>query len=398
MTSLRILLSTLAVGFAAEIGLGGAVGPAHADETRFSTGDVTVEPGIHLTTVVSGLEHPWGMAFLPDGDLLITERAGRLRLVRDGILVVPPVAGVPDVFASGQGGLLDIALDPDFADTRLVYLAYAHGNEEANRLRVARATFDGMALNDLDIIFEVADTKAGTQHFGARLLWLPDGTLLISVGDGGNPPVSFAGADIRLQAQNPGTHFGSVVRINADGSLPADNPLLGQDGALPEMWTIGNRNIQGLALDPETGAVWANEHGARRGDEINRLEPGRNYGWPAATYSRNYGLFATEISPHTSLPDMTGPVFAWVDSTHAPSGLAVYRGNVFPEWNGDLLSGGLVTEDVRRITLDEAGVVQAETSIAIGERVRDVRVGPDGHVYVLTDERRGQLIRLDRGQ
>ena len=390
----RLLLSALAVGFAAAIGLGDPAAPAHA-ETQFSTGDVATEPGVRLTTVVDGLEHPWGMAFLPDGGLLITERAGRLRVVRDGTLIESPVAGAPEVFASGQGGLLDIAIHPDFIELRLVYLAYAYGNREANRLRVARATFDGAALDNLEVIFEVADAKAGTQHFGARLLWLPDGTLLVSIGDGGNPPVSFAGADIRLQAQNPGTHFGSVVRINDDGSIPADNPLRGRPDARPEIWTTGNRNIQGLALDPETGAVWANEHGARRGDEINLMAPGGNYGWPAATYSRNYGVFATEISPHTSLPDMIDPVFAWVEITHAPSGIAVYRGDVFPDWDGDILSGGLVTEDIRRIVVDDAHVATAETSIAIGARVRDVRVGPDGHVYVLTDEPNGQLIRLD---
>ena len=259
---------------------------------------------------------------------------------------------------------------------------------------MARAAFDGTALTDLEVIFEVADPKAGGQHFGSRLLWLPDGTLLISIGDGGNPPVSFAGDEIRQQAQNLATHFGKIVRVRDDGSVPADNPFVDQAAARPEIWSYGHRNIQGLARDPLTGLLWANEHGAQRGDELNRLEMGRNFGWPAATHSRNYGIFRTEISPHTSLPDMADPAFVWSD-THAPSGLAVYRGNVFPDWDGDILSGGLVTRDVRRIDLDQDGRILGEERIDIGARVRDVRVGPDGHVYLLTDQSSGRLIRLD---
>ena len=370
-------------------------GPGHAQgQTMISSGDVDATDGVGLTTVVDDLEHPWGVAWLPDGSMLITERPGRLRLVRDGVLVDTPVAGVPEVLAAGQGGLLDVAVHPEFEDNNLVYLTYAHGTEDANRLRVARGVLDGAALRDLEVIFEVADAKEGGQHFGSRMLWLPDGTLLVSIGDGGNPPVSFDGQDIRQQAQNLGTHFGKIIRIGDDGAVPTDNPFVGQNDAQPEIWTYGQRNIQGLARDPESGWIWANEHGARRGDELNRLEVGRNYGWPAATHSRNYGILGSEISPHTSLPDMEDPVFVWSE-THAPSGLAIYRGDVFPEWDGDILSGGLVTDDIRRIEIDANGRAVAESAIDIGERVRDIRVGPDGHVYVLTDEPQGRLIRLE---
>ena len=386
----------LSLMFGAVLGLGIAIGAPLAsaqDQPLMSQGGVGAETGVRQTAVVTGLEHPWGLAWLPDGAMLITERSGRLRLVRDGALVEAPIAGTPEVLDSGQGGLLDVAVHPDFADNGLVYLTYAHGTGGANRTRVARAVFDGTALTDLEVIFEVADPKSGGQHFGSRLLWLPDGTLLVSIGDGGNPPVAFDGQDIRQQAQNLGTHFGKVIRIRDDGSIPDDNPFVGVDGARPEIWSYGHRNIQGVARDAETGAIWVNEHGAQRGDELNRIEAGLNYGWPAATYSRNYGS-GSRISPNTNVAGMVDPVLVWME-THAPSGLAVYRGDVFADWDGDILSGGLVTGDVRRIEIDATGAAVAETAIAIGQRVRDVRVGPDGHVYVLTDEPSGSLIRLD---
>ncbi len=376
----------------------GVATPWGAGEARpvMSEESVPAEGGVRLTTIVSGLERPWGMAWLSDDTILVTERPGRLRVVSNGTLDPRPVSGVPKVFASGQGGLMDVALHPDFATNRLIYLTYAHGDDDANRTRVARAVFDGQALDDLEVIFENADAKEGGQHFGSRLLWLPDGTLLVSIGDGGNPPTSFAGDEIRKQAQNLGTHFGKLIRIRDDGQVPNDNPFVGQPGAKPEIYSYGHRNIQGLARDPETGAIFANEHGARRGDELNRVEAGANHGWPAATFSRNY-VWGTEISPHTSLPGMVDPVFVWSE-THAPSGLAVYRGDVFPRWDGDVFSGGLKTEDVRRIEFGDGGAVMGETAIDFDARVRDIRVGPDGHVYVLTDERDGQLIRIDPEQ
>jgi len=364
------------------------VAPAESATETASAGN----PEVQGVRVVENLEHPWGLAWLPDGSILITERSGRLRIVREGNLDPTPIPGVGEVFAQSQGGLLDIALHPDFADNRLVYFSYAHGTSSENRTRIARATFDGSSLSNWQVIFEVSQTKSRGQHFGSRLLWLPDGTLLASIGDGGNPPVELDGEFIRQQAQNLGSHLGKVIRINDDGSIPSDNPFVNNAEAAPEVWSYGHRNIQGLAYDAASNRVWATEHGARGGDEVNWVEAGENYGWPVATHSREYsgGL----ISPETSLPGMVDPKVIWTPSI-APSGLAVYSGTIFPQWQGNLFAGGLVSQDVRRIELDESGNVLNETSIAIGQRVRDVRQGPDGMLYVLTDAPNGQLIRLE---
>jgi aldose sugar dehydrogenase len=344
------------------------------------------------TTLVEGLERPWGMAWLPDGSLLITEKAGRLRIVRNGRLDPIAIAGVPAVLTTGQAGLLDIAVHPQFAENRWVYLTYAHGTAQANRARVARAVFDGKALQDVRVIFEVSQAKSGGQHFGSRLLWLPDGTLLVSIGDGGNPPVQLAGDLIRKQAQNLRSHLGKIVRINADGSIPRDNPWFGKSEADAAIWSYGHRNIQGMAFDPATRRVWVTEHGARGGDELNLVEAGKNYGWPVVTYSQEYA--GGEISQERSRPGMVDPQLVWTPAT-APSGLAVYRGDRFPAWAGNLFAGGLVSQDVRRIELDAAGNVRSQQTIAIGQRVRDVRQGPDGLLYILTDEANGQLLRLE---
>ena len=351
------------------------------------------ESDFQTVPVVKNLEHPWGLAWLPEGDLLITERPGRVRIVRDGVLDPTPIPGVPEVFAENQGGLLDIAVHPRFADNRLVYFSYAHGTINANRTRIARATFDGVALSNWQVIFEVSPAKPRGQHFGSRLAWLSDGTLLASIGDGGNPPIELGGELIRQQAQSLGSHLGKVIRINDDGSIPSDNPFVNDAKAAPEVLSYGHRNIQGLAVDPTTNQIWATEHGARGGDEVNRIESGENYGWPVATHSREYsgGL----ISPETSLPGMIDPQVIWTPSI-APSGLAVYRGDAFPEWQGDLFAGGLVSQDIRRMDVDDLGNVVSEESLVIGQRVRDVQQGPDGLLYVLTDESNGQLLRFER--
>ncbi len=347
--------------------------------------------GYQAIAVVEGLDRPWGVAWLPNGDILITERAGRLRIVRDGQLDPEAIAGVPNVLAQGQGGLLDIALHPDFEANGWVYFTYSDGTIRENQTQIARAKFDGDRLTDWEVIFKVSQSKNRAQHFGARLLWLPDGTLLAAIGDGGNPPIRLEGELIRQQAQNLNSHLGKVIRINDDGSIPADNPFVEDPSATPEVWSYGHRNIQGLTLNPLDGAVWATEHGARGGDEVNRVEPGENYGWPVATHSREYsgGL----ISPETSLPGMVDPVVIWTPSI-APSGLAVYSGDRFPEWRGFLFAGALVDQDVRRIELDGSGNVVREVSMPMGQRVRDVRQGPDGFLYVLTDASDGRLIRL----
>jgi glucose/arabinose dehydrogenase len=332
------------------------------------------------------------MAWLPDGAMLITEKAGRLRIVRDGKLDPNPIAGVPEVLTANQAGLMDVSLHPRFSENRLIYLTYSHGTIEANRTRLARATFDGKALQDLRVIFEVSQAKSGGQHFGSRIVWLPDGTMLLAIGDGGNPPLQLEGELIRKQAQNLRSRLGKIVRLNDDGSVPRDNPFAGKDNADPAIWSYGHRNIQGLALDASTRRVWATEHGSMGGDELNLAEAGQNYGWPIVTHSREYS--GGEISQERSRPAMKDPKVVWTPAI-APSGLTVYQSDRVPAWKGNLFAGGLVSQDVRRIELDAAGNVQSQQQIAIGQRVRDVRQGADGLLYVLTDDSNGQLIRLE---
>lgn len=342
-----------------------------------------------ITTVLRGLEHPWGMAWLPNGEMLITERPGRLRLVRNN-QIVASISGLPQVFASGQGGLLDIALHPKFEQNKLVYLTYAHGNNSANRTRVARGVLNGTALEKLEVLFEVSQPKSGGQHFGSRLLFLPDNTLLVSFGDGGNPPASIDGAFSRLQAQNLQSRLGKIVRLRDDGTLPTDNPYRNQKADL-SLYSVGHRNIQGLAYDSINKRVWATEHGSQGGDETNLIQGGQNYGWPLATHSNEY--FGPPVSSNKSLPGMLDPKWIWTPSI-APSGLAVYTGNQFPQWRGDLFAGGLRSTDIKRLEVDSAGKISKQTDIRIGQRVRDVRQGPDGHLYVLTDQPNGELMRI----
>jgi aldose sugar dehydrogenase len=353
---------------------------------------ISTAQGFKQATVAQGLERPWGMAWLPDGSMLISEKAGRLRLLKNGVLEPTPIAGVPSVMSGGQGGLMDVSIHPRFAENRFVYLTYASGTADANQTRIARARFDGKALQDLRVIFEVSQVKSGTQHFGSRILWLPDGTMLVAIGDGGNPPVQLEGALIRKQAQNLRSRLGKIVRLNDDGSIPRDNPFATNANADPAVWSYGHRNIQGIAFDPGTKRVWVTEHGARGGDELNLARSGKNYGWPLVTHSQEYA--GGEISQERSRPGMVDPKVVWTPAT-APSGLAFYTGDRFPAWRGNLFAGGLVSQDVRRIELDAAGNVRSQEEISIGQRVRDVRQSPDGLLYVLTDESNGKLIRLE---
>ncbi len=357
-----------------------------------ASGDVPEASGWRSELVTGGLVHPWSIAWLPDGSALITERPGRLRLLSDdGRLDPEPISGLPKVCTDcGQGGLLDVALHPDFAQNRLVYLTFAEGTRDANRTALARGRLDGKRLRDVEVVFRNADSKSGGQHFGSRLVWLADKTLLMSIGDGGNPPTAFDGDVIRKQAQNLGTHFGKVVRLTEDGGTPPDNPFVDEPGAKPEIYSYGHRNIQGMVRDAASGQVWANEHGSRGGDELNRIEAGNNYGWPEVTYSMEYS--GPRISDETSRPGVTQPVVVWTPSK-APSGLAVYTGPEFPAWQGDLFSGALKFQEVRWLDL-EGGRIVGEQKLSIGQRVRDVRQGPDGGLYVLTDEADGQLLRI----
>ena len=362
------------------------------ENDNLTTSQSDVAGSFQKTTIVEGLEHPWSMAWLPNGEMLITERPGRLRIVRNGVLDPNPIPGTPEVFAVGQGGLMDVSLHPNFSENRLIYLTYSHGSQQSNRTRVARATFDGTALQNLEVIFEVDQTKRGGQHFGSRIVWLSDGTMLVSLGDGGNPPLQLDGELIRQQAQNLNSHLGKIVRLNDDGSIPEDNPFVASDNANPSIWSYGHRNIQGITVDRATNRIWSTEHGSRGGDELNLIEAGNNYGWPLATHSEEYT--GGEISEFRSLPGMVDPKVVWTPAI-APSGLAIYSGDRFPEWQGNLFAGGLVSQDVRRLELDPEGNVTDRESIAIGQRVRDVRQSPDGLLYILTDEPDGQLIRLE---
>lgn len=384
--------------FVATLPLAVAPAPASAQTvqpTHVSDRNVPVQSGARRETLIEeGLERPWAMAWLPDGTMLVTERPGRLRVVQGGKLRPAPVAGTPPVLAQGQGGLLDVAVHPRFASNRLVYLTLAQGTPEANYTVVARGRLseDLSRLDQVERLYAVPRAKSGGQHFGSRLLFLPDGSLLVSIGDGGNPPASLDGAPIRNQAQNLGAAFGKVLRLTDDGKPFRDNPFARRSGALPEIYTLGHRNIQGMAWDPVRRTVWVNEHGSLGGDEVNRLTPGANFGWPAASRTREY-TDGTPIGVQTSMPGMTDPVLLWEVAT-APSGLIVYDGTAFPQWRGDLFSGSLAASDIRRIDLDEAGRVQGETAFRMGARIRDVRVGPDGFLYALTDEREGRLFRF----
>lgn len=344
---------------------------------------VSEQATFRVVPVVSGLEHPWGMAFLPDGGIVITERPGRLRVVRDGVLDPEPIGGVPAVRASGQGGLLDIALHPEFGSNRLIYLSYAAEADGGNGTRVARARLGDGQLEVLEVIFQALPLAGSSKHFGSRLAFDAAGHLFVTVGERGEGD----------RAQDLGDHNGSVIRLHDDGRVPADNPFVGVAGVLPEIFSYGHRNPQGLAIHPGTGLPWAQEHGPRGGDEVNVIRPGVNYGWPVITYGISYAGFPVGEGTHKE--GMAQPVHYWVPSI-APSGMAFYDGDAFPEWRGDLLVGALKDELLVRLELDGERVVAEERLLAgmIG-RIRDVRVGPDGLVYLLTDEADGGLFRLE---
>lgn len=348
-------------------------------------GEVPLAGEVRAETVADGLRLPWGLAFLPEGDMLVTERPGALRRVSADGTVSEPLDGVPEVVFGGQGGLLDVILHPDFPNNRLVYLSYAHGTLHDNATRVARGRLEADALVGTEEIFAVKPAKDTPQHYGGAMAWLGDGTLLLTTGDG---------FDHREQAQSLASMMGKTIRIADDGSIPPDNPFVGRDGAAAAVWTYGHRNPQGLTVDPATGRVYQHEHGPRGGDELNLLIPGSNYGWPAATYGIDYS--GAYVSPFQSLPGMTAPLVYWVPSI-APSGLAIYRGTRFPDWDGDLFVGALVDQDVRRVDMEDGRPVGQERLISgEGERIRDVVMGPDGYLYVLTDSEQGRILRLVR--
>ncbi len=337
--------------------------------------------------VTDGLEHPWGMAFLPNGDMLITERPGSLRLLAGGALDPNPISGVPKVFAYGQGGLLDVATDPAFADNNFIYLSYAGIDEDGrSSTRVARGRLLDGELADFEVIFRSNSASGSGAHWGSRLAFDPAGDLYITLGDRGN----------KDQAQNLARHAGSVARIKPDGSVPDDNPFIGQSGVRPEIYSYGHRNPQGMAVHPETGRVWTQEHGPRGGDEVNLIEAGANYGWPAISWGINYS--GEPIGAGLREQDgMAQPVHFW-DPSIAPSGMTFYSGDAFPEWQGDLFVGALKFQLIARLEMDGDKVV-AEERLLQGElgRIRDVRSGPDGFLYILTDDPNGGLYRITPG-
>jgi aldose sugar dehydrogenase len=341
--------------------------------------------GFQVETVAEGLDHPWSLAFLPDGRLLVTERAGRLRIIEEGRLLPDAVEGLPRVFVRHQAGLLDIALDPAFEENGWIYLSLVQGKARANNAQVVRGRLRDGRLHDLEVLFTASPLRNTTVHYGGRMAFLADGTLVIGLGDGFN---------FREDAQRLDSHSGKLVRIHPDGSIPADNPFVGRDDALPEIYSLGHRNVQGLVYDAQEGILWAHEHGPRGGDELNRIVAGGNYGWPVATHGVDYS--GARVTPYRSRPGMEDPLVDWTPAI-APSGMTLYRGAQFPDWRGNLFVTALVTREVRRLVLDGGQVVGQEALLAdLGERLRDVRAGPDGALYILTDSPQGRVLRISR--
>lgn len=360
------------------------IAPTHAD-AQVHTSE---HHAFTLDTVVTGLEHPWGMRFLPDGNILVTEKPGRLRLVRTNggrgpaTLDSSPIAGVPEVWASGQGGLMDVELHPEFSSNRVVYLSYSKpGDEGRATTAVIRGRLEGGRLSGVEEILEADAWRQSRVHFGSRMAFDRDGYLFVTIGDRGQMQA----------AQDRSNHQGVTLRLHDDGRVPSDNPFVGEPDVRPEIWTWGNRSPQGLAFHPETGELWQNEHGPQGGDELNRLLPGRNYGWPAITYGVNYN--GSTITDQTHAPGMEQPVHYWVPSI-ATSGLAFYDGDAFPAWRGDALIGGLRGLQLARVDLEDGVSVGWESMLEGYNRVRDVRVGPDGYVYLLLDDANSPLVRL----
>jgi glucose/arabinose dehydrogenase len=330
------------------------------------------ETPLKVETVVEGLDAPWAFDFLPDGRVLVTERSGQLRVIADGQLQKDGIDGVPEVYHAGQGGLLDVLVDRDFPQTQRLFLSYAHRNDDGNATRVISARLDGGALVDVRELFTASPRQETAVHYGGRLLQLPEGGLMLSLGDG---------FDYREDAQKPDNHHGKIVAFAADGGDA-------------EIWSLGHRNVQGLVRDPESGTIWAHEHGPKGGDEINRIERGGNYGWPVATFGVDYS--GAVISPFSSRPGMLDPAVVWVPSI-APSGMAVYRGAMFPQWRGDLFVSALAGRKLVRVRIGDGEPEQEDLLTDQDERLRDVAEGPDGALWILTDGGEAKLLRVTPG-
>jgi glucose/arabinose dehydrogenase len=353
-------------------------------ERQIEIQDYPVE-NYRVAVIADGLDHPWSMVRLPDGRLLIAERSGDIRVVdTEGALLREPVEGVPEVLVGVQGGLLDMELSPRFERDRLVFLSYACGTKQANNTCVGRGELRGSRLENFERIFQAQPMKNTSVQFGSRIAFLPDDTMVVSIGDG---------FDFREDAQELGNHIGTLVRLNMDGSVPSDNPFFDRDDARPEIYSYGHRNPQGLFYDEPSDRLYESEHGPYGGDEVNIIEAGVNYGWPLATEGINYP--GTNISPHDRLDDVRAPINHWTPSI-APSGIAVYRGEAFPEFDGDLLVSGLAGRGVFRLDMEDGRMVGDQRLFhELNKRIRDVIVGDEGELYLLTDHAPGELLRID---
>ena len=337
-----------------------------------------------IETLQSNLNKPWSLAFLPDNRMLITELDGRLRLIENGELLEKAISGVPEVYYAGQGGLMDVMVDHDFANNQRIFLSYAYGDRRGNATRLMSAKLVDNELQDQQVIFTASPLKTTSHHYGARMAQMADGTVLLTVGDGFN---------YREQAQTLDNHFGKIIRIRPDGSVPANNPWANDKNAKPEIWSMGHRNQQAILVSA-SGTVYENEHGPQGGDEINQILPGKNYGWPAITYGIDYN--GASITPYTEYPGMEQPIVNWTPSI-APAGMTEYQGSLFPEWNGDLFCVALKQKSVRRVRIKNGKqVIDQAMFPELTQRMRDIRTGPDGALYILTDGKAGKLLRVAR--
>jgi aldose sugar dehydrogenase len=352
---------------------------------------VTEQARIEVSTIAEGLDHPWGIAFLPDGSMLVTERSGALRRVYENGMLGSPIEGLPRVDARSQGGLLDVTLHPNFADNRVIYLSFSEPGEGGNSTAVARAKLsdDQNRLIDLRVIFSQRPKVDSTKHFGSRIVFDREGRLYVTLGERSYD-------QFRGQAQDLKSDLGKIVRLNDDGSIPSDNPFVGRDDALPEIWSYGHRNVQAAAVNPESGKLWEIEHGPKGGDEVNISEPGKNYGWPVVSHGVNYD--DTPVgSGRKEAPGMENPIYTWTPVI-APSGMIFYSGKTFPEWQGDLFVGGLRATSLVRLELDGEKVTGEERLLTdLGYRIRDVAESPNGDIVVITDEDNGRIIRISPG-
>ena len=360
----------------------GAPSPVQAQAPRSPT-PAPAKGVVDVQAIAKGLEHPWSLAFLPDKRMLVTERPGRLRLVGPDGRVSEPLTGVPQVYASGQGGLLDVVLSPAFDKDRQVYLSFAESGEGGAGTAVARGRLAERGLENTQVIWRQQPKVSGPNHWGSRIVFRPDGTLFVTLGERSN---------YSERAQDLSATLGKIVRINPDGSAPRDNPFANRAGARPEIWSYGHRNVQAAALHPETGQLWTVEHGARGGDELNHPEAGKNYGWPVISYGVHYSYF--KIGEGTAKQGMEQPVYYW-DPVIAPSGMVFYTGNLFAGWKNNALIGSLTPGLLVRLVMKDGKVAQEERYLGdLRERIRDVRQAPDGSLYLLTDARNGQILRI----